>query len=290
VEAKLSEDASECRAVLIDITERKRAEKEIRTLNEELEQRVQQRTAQLEATNRELESFSYSVSHDLRAPLRHIEGFSQILLEDLAENLDSSNRHNLERIQAAAQRMRELIDHLINLSHVGRQELVTGNLDLSHFAETILSDLRQTTPTREVEVVIAPGLVVEGDASLLLNALQNLLENSWKYTSKHPTARIEFGAYEIDQETVYFVRDDGAGFDINDQDKLFSPFRRLHTEADFEGTGIGLATVQRIIHRHGGRIWADSAVEQGTTFYFTLAPSSERPGAWTGIRRKAPTR
>ena len=260
-----------------DITERKRTEQAIATLNVELERRVRHGVAQAEVINKELESFSYSVSHDLRAPLRHVEQFSKLLLQDHAAQLDSQGRHYLERIQAATRRMDELIVDLLALSQVARVEMKSETVDLSALAEAIVADLRDSDPRRRVEWVLAPAVLAEGDPSLLRIALDNLLANSWKYTGKHSRARIEFGAFERDGSVVYFVRDDGAGFDMAHAEKLFRAFQRLHGNAEFEGSGIGLATVQRIVHRHGGRVWAEAAVERGATIYFTLGPAGPVP-------------
>ncbi|MGE5619513.1 MAG: PAS domain S-box protein [Sphingomonadaceae bacterium] len=253
-------------AVKEDITERKRAEDEIRKLNGDLTRRA----LELDAINRELESFSYSVSHDLRAPLRAIDGFSQALLDDYHDRLDEQGRHYLQRIRSASDRMDQLIDDMLSLARVTRSEMHREDVNLSAQAEAIAAELRRTQPERQVAFIIQPGVVAHGDARLLRVVLENLMENAWKFTSKHPTARIEFGVAEEGGEKVYFVSDDGAGFDMAYADKLFGAFQRLHAQTEFPGTGIGLATVQRIVHRHGGRIWARGEVEKGAEFYFTL--------------------
>lgn len=230
--------------------------------------------AELERKNRELEAFSYSVSHDLRAPLRSIDGFSQALLEDQLERLDARGQRHLQQVRKSAQRMAELIDDLLELSRVGRAELNRASSDLSTLAREVTSELQRREPERQVEVVIAPGLHAEVDARLLRIVFENLLGNAWKFTRKLQLARIEVGQIPTAEGPTFFVRDNGAGFAMSYADKLFRPFQRLHTEDEFPGTGIGLATIQRIIDRHGGRVWAEGEVGRGAAFYFTVAQRS----------------
>ena len=224
----------------------------------------------LEHKNRELESFSYAVSHDLRAPLRRIDSFSRAILESQSEKLDESGRRYLDRVREASQQMSQLIDDVLYLSRVTRADLREQDVNLSSLAQLILTRLQESEPARKVEVKIRPGVVVTGDGQLLRIALENLCENAWKFTSKQAESRIEFGVTQASGEPTYFVRDNGAGFNMTYVDRLFGPFQRLHAHGDFPGSGIGLATVQRIIHRHGGRVWAEGLVGQGATFQFTL--------------------
>jgi signal transduction histidine kinase len=244
----------------------KKAEAKIQSLNDDL----QRRANDLEAANKELEAFSYSVSHDLRAPLRAIDGFSQALLEDYTESLDREGKDYLQRLRAASQRMALLIDDLLNLSRVSRRQMSLETVDLSKLAQGILADFRQLEPDREVELRIATGVTTRADRRLMQIALQNLLQNAWKFTAKRERAKIEFGIAQHNGRSAYFVRDNGAGFDMAYADKLFGAFQRLHGAHEFPGTGIGLATVQRIVHRHGGKIWADGTLDGGASFYFTL--------------------
>jgi len=240
-----------------------------RLTREELEQRVKERTAQLEALNKELEAFSYSVSHDLRAPLRSIRGFTEVLLERYSANLDDRGREFLRRVCESSQHMDRLIEDLLKLSRVGRAELKWQPIDISNLARSIVADLRKAEPGRQVKVNIASELRAVGDERLVRVALENLLRNAWKFTGKQPAPSIEVGA-AANGERAFFVRDNGAGFDMGYATRLFGVFQRLHTASEFPGTGVGLATVQRIVNRHGGRVWADSKVNEGATFYFTL--------------------
>ena len=253
-----------------DISEQKQAEDQIHKLNSELEQRVSERTMQLKEANQEMESFAYSVSHDLRAPLRSIDGFSLALLEDCGDKLNDEGKDYLRRVRAATQKMAQLIDDILKLSRVTRAELTSETVNLSALAVSIAEELRRTDQQRKVKFVIKDGAVTKGDPRLLTLVLENLLGNARKFTSGHAEARIEFGVSDVAGKTAYFVRDDGAGFDMKYVDKLFITFQRLHTELEFPGTGVGLTLVQHIIHRHGGTIWAEGAVDQGATFWFTV--------------------
>ena len=253
----------------------RRKTEEIRRLNEDLERRVTARTIELQATLEELESFSYSVSHDLRAPLRALDGFSHILLEDHGDKLDDDGRGHLERIHQGTQRMGTLIDGLLKLARLNRAEIERQPMDLGALARAVVDDLREAEPQRQVHVVIADGLLASADVALIRTLLANLIGNAWKFTANHATARIEVGVAETDGERAFFVRDDGAGFDMAHAGELFGAFQRLHGADEFEGTGVGLATVQRIVRRHGGRVWAEAELDRGATIFFTLP----RPGA-----------
>jgi PAS domain S-box-containing protein len=253
--------------ILSDITERKQAEEALERHRIDLARS----NVELAAANKELESFSYSVSHDLRAPLRSIDGFSQALLEDCADRLNDREKDHLNRVRRATQRMGILIDDLLNLSRVTRTEMHIKRFDISALACSLAADLQTAHPTRRVEFRIEHRLEAVADPGLLQNVLENLLGNAWKFTSKRASACIEFGQVHLNGTSAYFVRDNGAGFDQAYSQRLFGAFQRLHTGSEFPGSGVGLATVQRIIHRHGGRIWAESAVDKGATFYFTLA-------------------
>jgi PAS domain S-box-containing protein len=258
-------------AIVRDVTVQRASEREIRRLNRDLHAHAKE----LEAINGELEAFSYSVSHDLRAPLRAIDGFSQALLEDYGEHLDSAGKDYLQRVRNGAQSMSLLIDDLLKLSRVTRSELRIAEVDLANLAREVVEELREAEPERDVAVEIEDILQVHGDTALLRVALQNLLNNAWKFTACTEPARIQVGRSSLDGDSVVFVRDNGVGFDMAYSSKLFGAFQRLHPQREFPGTGIGLATVQRVIHKHGGRVWAESEVNHGASFYFTLG---ERAG------------
>ncbi len=257
--------------LFFDVTKQEQARLEIERLNRDLDRRVKERTTDLSSANKELESFAYSISHDLRAPLRGIDGFSQMAIEEYGDKLDVQGRSYLERVRAAAQRMGSLIDDILELSRVSRLAMGRNQVDLSKLAAELLDEMRQADPQRRIETAIAPDCLAEGDRQLLRILLQNLLENAWKYTARQADAHIAFGKELLETgETAFFVRDDGVGFDMKYAERLFTPFQRLHKPEEFAGSGIGLATVARIVHRHGGRVWIESAIGQGTTLRFVL--------------------
>ncbi len=256
---------------------------ELHKSHDELDQRVTERTRELASANRELEAFSYSVSHDLRGPLDAINGFSYVLLNQHGRKLDQQTRELAENIRDGAKRMAELIDALLNLSRVANSAMRPERVDLVPLAKSIIQDLRRTDPERKVEFLTSVKEEVHGDAQLLRVAMENLLRNAWKYTSRHDSARIEFGSLQQDGQTVYFVKDDGSGFDPRSSDRLFQPFQRLHPKTEFPGNGVGLATVRRIVQRHGGEIWAQGVVEVGATFFFTINSGGTNTGT-TGRR------
>ena len=256
---------------LRDITAQREAEAAVRTLTADLEARVQQRTAELERSNTNLQAFTYSISHDLRAPLRALNGFSEALLEEYSDHLGETGRGYAARIQAASRRMSSLIDDLLQLSRVSRVNLNLGRVDLSAEVADIVGELRAGEPGRRVRCTIQAGVWGTADGGLVRTVLQNLVENAWKFTARCDAATIEFGTTTADDaEVCCYVRDNGAGFDPDYASKLFQPFQRLHTAEEFPGAGVGLTSVQRIIERHGGRVWAEGAVGRGATFYFTL--------------------
>lgn len=274
VEASISqmmlEDQKIFTVALTDVSQRRQTEAELETYRSHLEDVVSERTVELLAKNRELEAFSYSVAHDLRAPLRSITSFSQILREDAADKLDKKELDILNRIVRGGQRMSELIDGILNLARIGRTPLSIAEVDLSAIVQKIQSRLGVEQPARDVQWRIAQGITARGDRQLLGIVVENLISNAWKYSRKKSQAVIEFGVVDQRGKRAYFVKDNGAGFDMKHADKLFGVFHRLHSVEDYEGTGVGLATVQRIVHRHGGSIWAEAIVDEGATFYFTL--------------------
>lgn len=253
-----------------DITERKKTSEALQDINTALEERVQERTRALEATNRELEAFAYSVSHDLRSPLRAMDGFSQALLEDYGQKMDDTGKNFLVRIRLASQRMGHLIDDLLGLSRLTRGEMTRAPTDMTDLARKAAEEVHQQHPERNVELTIADGMTANCDAHLIGIVLQNLFSNAWKFTGKEPNPKIEMGTTEREGHRAFFVRDNGAGFDMQYVDKLFRPFQRLHSSAEFEGNGIGLATVQRIVHRHGGTVAAEGQPGKGATFFFSI--------------------
>jgi len=255
----------------------RQSEEDVRRLNIGLEERVRHRTIELETANRELEAFSYSVSHDLRGPLRSLDGFSQMLVDQYSDRLDARGREFLQWVLASANRMGVLIDGFLRLAQLARREMTRESVDLSAIAQIVVADLRRRNPGRGMDVRIEPGILVKGDGQLLQVVFDNLLENAWKFTSHRDGARVEIGSRREGGQVVCYVRDNGAGFDMMFVDKLFKPFERLHKAEEFPGHGVGLATVKRIVERHGGRIWAEAAPQEGAAFYFTLEAAAEAP-------------
>ena len=277
-----------------DITARKDAERELRQLKTQLEERVAERTVELIEANKELDAFAHSVSHDLRAPLRAIAGFGEFLARDCADALDERGRGHLQRMMGATGRMNTLIDNLLQFARAARSDLRRVPVDLSALAQQVARDLQEPGSGRRVNFICAPGLNATGDLRLLRLMLVNLLGNAWKYTGKVEEPRVEFGLSGAGGESSFFLRDNGAGFDMRYVDRLFGTFQRLHSMAEFEGSGVGLATVRRIIHRHGGKIWAEAEVNKGAIFYFTLSGQSppQAPGGPTerqGLPAPSPT-
>ncbi len=262
--------AAECIAVMEDITPRKLAEEQVRQLTESLERRVAERTAQLEEANRESESFSYSVSHDLRAPLRHIDGFAQLLGRQLEDKLDEKGRHYLQTITETVKHAGSLVDDLLAFSRMGRSEIRRSTVDVAEVVRDVRQGLEVEAAGRAIDWRVDDLPCVQADPAMLRVVLQNLLANAVKFTRKREQARIEVGCREQDSEWVFFVRDNGVGFDMKYADKLFGVFQRLHRPEEFEGTGIGLANVRRIVHRHGGRTWSQAIPGAGATMYFSL--------------------
>ena len=262
-----------------DVTERRAAEEALRGLAAELEEKVRERTAELEDANRDLEAFSYSVSHDLRAPLRALDGFSKVLLDQTADRLEPVHRNYLGRIRSAAQRMSQLIDDMLMFSRLSRASIEPSPVDLTAMAREIAHELGEAEPGRHIQFAAQQGLTITADPRLLRVLMENLLGNAWKFTRRRAHPRVEVGALWRDGETVYYVRDNGAGFDPRYADKLFMPFQRLHSSREFEGTGVGLATACRVVKRHGGRLWAEAAPDQGATFYMTFPAERREPDA-----------
>ncbi len=260
------------------LTQIQARDNELRTAHDELERRVEDRTRELVVSNRELEAFSYSVSHDLRGPVDAVNGFAYVLQREYAGKLDEKGKDLVERIRNSGKRMMQLIDDLLNLSRVTSGPMQFGDVNLTEMVQSICKDLLRSAPERKAEFVIADVGIAQGDARLLRVLLENLVRNAWKYTSQHETARIEFGLEKKNGRTVYFVRDDGVGFDPRSTDRLFQPFQRLHSSAEFPGNGVGLATVQRIVRRHRGEVWAQGEVEKGATFYFYLGQQEGSSG------------
>lgn len=263
-------------ALLVDsfnemLAQIERRDEELQKAHDELERRVAERTGELLVANRELEAFSYSVSHDLRGPIDALNGFTYVLSKEYGSKLDSKANELIDRIKTSCKRMMQLVDDLLNLSRVTSSAMQRDTVDLTAIARSICEELKRGAPERKAEFVIADGVTVEGDPRLLNVVMDNLLRNAWKYTSHHPTARIEFGRQSKEGSIIYFVRDDGVGFDPRSKDRLFHPFQRLHSASEFPGNGVGLATVHRIIRRHGGEVWAESEVDKGATFYFQLS-------------------
>lgn len=279
IETRSTELERSNRELQSEVAERRRVEDDFRRLNRELDARVRERTQQLESANAELESFAYSVSHDLRAPLRSVDGYSEALFEDFADSLPEDARRYLDKIRTSTQRMGQLIEDLLKLSRLSRTDLRPVELDLSAMANEVIDELRQRNPGREVEVTVWDDMRAVGDPRLVRIVLENLLDNAWKFTGKVERPQIEVGSMQEGGRSVFFVRDNGVGFDMAYSDKLFGVFQRLHGQNEFPGTGIGLATVERVISRHGGRIWVKAAPDKGAIFFFTLSDGSARADA-----------